>query len=121
MNKQEPTIDDIKKDRELFAEELKAELEADRKAYMVGIKEAQKMLIALKKAKKILKKEPDNPTVDDIINQCIDYIATHHGYMMGALNFRMSKELGLLEKTRNIEQKAKFINLLLKILTVAAL
>ena len=121
MNKQEPTIYDIKNDRELLAEELKAELEADRKAYMVGIKEAQKMLIALKKAKKILKKEPDNPTVDDIIDQCVDYIVTYHGYLIGVLNLRLLKELGLLEKTRNIEQKYELIDHLIHLLTVAAL
>ena len=101
MNKQEPTIDDIKNDRELLAEELKAELEADRKAYMVGIKEAQKMLIALEKAQKIFEKEPNNPTVDDVIDQCVDCIATHHDYLMDALNFRMSKELDLSEDTKD--------------------
>ena len=125
MNKQEPTAEDIKKDTELLSAELADEIETDNKAYMVGVEEAKKMLIAIKKAKKIFEKEPDNPTVDDIIEQCFDCIKTHNNYLMGALNLPLLRELYFSEdtkdETKNIEQKAELINHVLKILTVAAL
>lgn len=104
--------------------DLTNELEKAKAEFKTEIEEARKMVIALEKAKEIFKKEPDNPTVDDIIDQGVDCLGKYHDYLMPAFNYNLLKlDLVKAPKTKQekIKQNTEFLNLLINTLRIASL